>query len=198
MDYKDEQSKIPFYMTFPMQNLYLMEMEYEKDMERIKSLYPKDVRIIMPMIEERCDELEYEGSRIYDENPDVQMMTEEIMRLYEKIKKHLQDVEKESDDKERMSEEGVLKPDTSEKRKMVSDRSFSLFPPEGWEFPREVLDLSMTQMGRPPYPPPPPGRPHVPPSRPHCNDWLCSMVGVLFQDEVYRRRCRHRRCHRWW
>ena len=35
MNEPKEQGKIPFYMTFPMQNLYLMEQEYEKDLERM-------------------------------------------------------------------------------------------------------------------------------------------------------------------
>ena len=48
MDYREEQffrmqqfdtPKVPFYMSYPMQNLYLTEMEYEKDMERMKELY---------------------------------------------------------------------------------------------------------------------------------------------------------------
>ena len=43
MDYREEQflrmqqsdtPKVPFYMSYPMQNLYLTEMEYEKDMDR--------------------------------------------------------------------------------------------------------------------------------------------------------------------
>ena len=52
MDYREEQflrmqqsdtPKVPFYMSYPMQNLYLTEMEYEKDMDRMKELYPRDV-----------------------------------------------------------------------------------------------------------------------------------------------------------
>ena len=46
MDYNQEQffhaqfdvPKMPFYMSYPMQNLYLTEMEYEKDMDRMKRL----------------------------------------------------------------------------------------------------------------------------------------------------------------
>ncbi|MBR3771463.1 MAG: hypothetical protein IKL07_04280, partial [Clostridium sp.] len=30
------------------------------------------------------------------------------------------------------------------------------------------------------------------------NTWLRSLIGILFHDEIYRRRCRHRRCSRWW
>lgn len=51
MDYNQEQffraqfdvPKMPFYMSYPMQNLYLTEMEYEKDMDRMKELYPKEL-----------------------------------------------------------------------------------------------------------------------------------------------------------
>ena len=62
MDYREEQflrmqqsdtPKVPFYMSYPMQNLYLTEMEYEKDMDRMKELYPRDVSRIMDVIEER-------------------------------------------------------------------------------------------------------------------------------------------------
>ena len=57
MDYNQEQffrmqmdvPKMPFYMSYPMQNLYLTEMEYEKDMERMKELYPKEVKTIFFM-----------------------------------------------------------------------------------------------------------------------------------------------------
>lgn len=174
MEYRDEQAKIPFYMTFPMQNMYVMEMEYEKDMERMKSLYPNEVRKLMPIIEQRCDELEFEGSRIYDENPDAWMMQEEAMRLYEQISGQLEATSLPEEDS------GKTYP-------------FALNPPEGWEIPTRQEDMEMSQVRRRPSPPP-----HQRPPQKRCDDWLCSMVGVLFQDEVYRRRCRHRRCHRWW
>ena len=73
MDNRDSYiDKVPFYMTFPMQNLYVMEMEYERDIERMKALYPNEVSSILAEVEKRCDELEYEGSRIFDEEPDKQ------------------------------------------------------------------------------------------------------------------------------
>ena len=33
--------KIPFYMAYPMQDVYLSEIEYERDRERLKEMYPK-------------------------------------------------------------------------------------------------------------------------------------------------------------
>ena len=71
MDYTQEQlfrmqqfdgPRMPFYMSYPMQNLYLTEMEYEKDMDRMKELYPKEVKQITELVDEECDKMEYEGS----------------------------------------------------------------------------------------------------------------------------------------
>ena len=121
-----EYNKTPFYMTCAMQNMYMAEMEYEKDMERMKERYPKEVSAIQKMVEKRCDELEYEGSRIYDETPDRFMMEQEAMYIYD--------------------------------------------------------DILVAQHYR----------------RCEEDSWLCSLVHILFNQEVYRRRCKHRRCKRWW
>ena len=123
--------RTPFYMTYPMQNLYITEMEYEKDMERMKALYPSEVRELQRMVELRCDELEYEGSRMYDENPDRCMLEEEVWRLLERFLSQAEEMEAQN-------------------------------------------------------------------YRYHDHTWLRSLIGILFHDEMYRRRCRHRRCNRWW
>ena len=48
MDHNQESTmKTPFYMTYPMQNLYETEMEYERDMQRMKDLYPREVKKIL-------------------------------------------------------------------------------------------------------------------------------------------------------
>lgn len=113
--------RMPFYMSYPMQNLYLTEMEYEKDMERMKELYPKEVTRILEAVEEECDKMEYEGSLMFDEYPD-RFMTERIVEhIYEEIS-------------------------SGEKDKEL----------------------------------------------------VCSLIGVILSNEMYRRRCRHRRCRRWW
>ena len=77
--------KMPFYMTYPMQSMYLTEMEYEKDMERMKQYYPAETKEIMELVEQRLDQLEYEGSRIYDEEPDRLMIQMEIDGIYRKL-----------------------------------------------------------------------------------------------------------------
>ena len=46
---------------------------------------------------------------------------------------------------------------------------------------------------------PPPGHRPPPPPPPHGqNDHLRELIGVILNNEMYRRRCRHRRCRRWW
>lgn len=113
--------RMPFYMSYPMQNLYLTEMECEKDMERMKELYPKEVTGILEAVEEECDKMEYEGSLMFDEYPD-RFMTERIVEhIYEEIA-------------------------SEEKDKVL----------------------------------------------------ICNLIGVILSNEMYRRRCRHRRCRRWW
>lgn len=158
LDYNQEQffraqveiPKMPFYMSYPMQNLYLTEMEYEKDMERMKELYPRETRQILEVVEEECDKMEYEGSLMFDEYPDKLMLEMVVDRIYQN----------------------------------VAGKEPELEAEQYWG--------GMRPPGNNP-PPPPPG--HRPPPR---HDPLRSLIGVLLNNEMFRRRCRHRRCRRWW
>ncbi len=120
-------NRMPFYMTYPMQNLYLTEMEYEKDMERMKELYPREVKNIMEMVEEECDKMEYEGSLMFDEYPDRFMLEQITDRIADSVRE-----------------------------------------------PEHTMESSQRR------------------------DDLRNLIGVLLNHEMYRRRCRHRRCNRWW
>lgn len=200
MDYQNANTsaKVPFYMTYPLQNMYLMEMEYEKDMERMKALYPREVQLILPYVERRCDEMEYEGSRIYDENPDQQMMDDEVKRLYDEVRTALENqsgLQMERDNSVGAEREMEVM-ECGESAESGHCR-FNFNPPEGLLPPESSRQLQ-SMARRPHGHGPGQNHPHHQPSRQGCDGWLCSMVGVLFQDEVYRRRCRHRRCHRWW
>lgn len=151
--------KIPFYMSYPMQSLYLTEMEYEKDMDRMKELYPKGVRHILDAVEEECDKMEYEGSLMFDEYPDRYMLERVTDRIYEAVKKDDNDA-------------------------LVAEEISRLMPPGN--MPPQNRPMPPGSM--PPPPPPPPRR----------NDPLRDLIGVMLNNEMYRRRCRHRRCRRWW
>ncbi len=165
MDYNQEQffrmqqnalPKMPFYMSYPMQNLYLTEMEYEKDIERMKDLYPKEAKRILEYVEDECDKMEYEGSLMFDEYPDRLMVEMVVNRIYDNMQ----------------SEDSVAAEEYTNRK----DR---------WQ-------------GGPGMPPPPPGPGMMPPPPPPRDDPMRSLIGVILNNEMYRRRCRHRRCRRWW
>jgi hypothetical protein len=123
----------PYYLHDSMQNLYLTEMEYEKDMDRMKELYPHSVRRIVEQVEEACDRMEYEGSLMFDEYPDRLMIEQLIDRICRDMRQQ---------------------PD-----------------PNGSGEPGE------SKLDR---------------------DTMWELVGVILNNEMYRRRCRHRRYRRWW
>lgn len=174
-------AKMPFYMTYPMQNVFLEEAEYERDMERLKSMYPKEVRDIQELVEEECDKMEYEGSMMFDEVPDRLMLRQICQRICNKIMEQEQVNTIQNIDFEAEQYEDVEMKEHSVRGQQWGDGR----PP----------------MGLPPFRPPvgSPDRPpqHRPPqNRP--NNGLHNLVEVLLFHEMYNRRCRHRRCRRWW
>ena len=46
----------------------------EEEFSLMKSYYPETARRIQEKVEEECDLLDYEGSRLYDEHPDRYML----------------------------------------------------------------------------------------------------------------------------
>lgn len=170
-------------MTYPMQNLYLTEMEYEKDMERMKELYPREVRQLQEMVERRCDEMEYEGSRMYDENPDRYMLEREAKRLLEEFLRQNPQYGTLMPPPPRPEGPVPPRPETPPHPvappRPMPPRPEGPMPPR--PMPREEHELSVQQYGRR-----------------HEDGWLESLIHILFHDEIYRRRCRHRRCSRWW
>lgn len=145
MDYNQKeqwfymQQNNPFYMPYPMQmqSNYLSEMEYEKDLERMKELYPKDVKRVQKYVDEECDRMEYEGSIMFDEYPDRTMLSIVCKNIMDKIQNEESDKELESS------------------------------------------ELQEQRRGR-------------------RREGLSDLIEVLLYNEMYKRRCRRRRCNRWW
>ncbi len=175
--------QMPFYMSYPIQNIYLTEMEYERDMERMKELYPEEARQIQRLVEEECDRMEYEGSMMFDEYPDRLMLKLICERIYQTATQPQETEEQE------ISEMSVEQQDS--RRRPGGPPGWPPGPP-GWPPPPPPP-------GPPGWPPPPgrpPGPPPPPPGRP--NNGLGSLIEVLLYNEMYKRRCRHNRCRRWW
>ena len=139
--------KIPFYMAYPMQDVYLSEIEYERDRERLKEMYPKEAKRIQRVVEEECDKMEYDGSLMFDEYPDRVMVQKLCDDIYNKVYDNT----------------------TAE----VETEQYKDRRPGG---------------GFPPPPPPPPRR----------DRGGRDLIEILLFDEMFRRRCRHNRCRRFW
>lgn len=139
--------KIPFYMAYPMQDVYLSEIEYERDRERLKEMYPKEAKRIQRVVEEECDKMEYDGSLMFDEYPDRVMVQKLCDDIYNKVYDNT----------------------TAE----VETEQYKDRRPGG---------------GYPPPPPPPP----------HRDRGGRNLIEILLFDEMFRRRCRHNRCRRFW
>lgn len=74
-----------FYNTFPFEDYIKNNEDYEKDIERIKELCPFELRELLAAVEKRCDELEFEGSRIFDEEPDRMMIMQEADKIADSL-----------------------------------------------------------------------------------------------------------------
>lgn len=138
--------KKPFYEAYPLQSLYMTELEYERDMERMKELYPSDAKRILEYVEDECDRMEYEGSLMFDEYPDRFMLRRICDSVYDKM----------SD-----AREGVPAAEAEES---------------------ETVEVLKQQRRR----------------RDNQNDGLYHLIEVLLYNEMYKRRCRYKRCRRWW
>ena len=134
-------------MAYPMQDVYLSEIEYERDRERLKEMYPKEAKRIQRVVEEECDKMEYDGSLMFDEYPDRVMVQKLCDDIYNKV-----------------YDNTTAEVETEQYR----DRR-----PGG---------------GFPPPPPPPPRR----------DRGGRDLIEILLFDEMFRRRCRHNRCRRFW
>ncbi len=226
MDYKQElfyraseqdMSKMPFYMAYPMQTVYMEELEYEQDMQKLKNMYPKEVRAIQAMVEEECDKMEYDGSLMFDEYPDKLMLSQIVKRIYNNMsvsKTDIQEFQPGAYEAEQY-EEGQYPPSGS----MPPSPSSYEGSLQAEELPLEGKLISQSPPRRPGGPswgpggsggpgwgpgpgssgpggpgwgpgPGPSGPPHYHPLR--------NMIEVLLYNEMYQRRCRHKRCRRWW
>lgn len=176
-----DMKKVPFYMTYPMQNVFLEEMEYERDMESMKRMYPVEARAVQELVEEECDKLEYEGSMMFDEYPDRLMLKVICERIYQNaMQPQIAEQELQPDqqlpyhlkpaaEQEALSELNGQQPDQalSHEQELSQDQGLS----EETEMTHEqepVRDQVLTAEqveeqnyrrgpGRPPGPPPPPG-----------------------------------------
>lgn len=191
--------KMPFYMAYPMQTVYLEELEYEKDMQKLKDLYPKEVRSIQTMVEDECDKMEYDGSLMFDEYPDRMMLDRIVKRIYDGVSvTKTEAVDFEAEQYELVNMRGQY----GEEQNILGQ-----YEAEQYENGMQAEELPLegrlvAQRGGPDRNRNPDWgrRPGWEPGRnPSGKDnGLKNLIEVLLFNEMYQRRCRHRRCRRWW
>lgn len=73
---------VPLYPLYGYDN----SEEADRDMEYMKQLYPSSAKMIQREINKECDQLEYDGSFMFDEYPDKISLDRIIDRVYDKVK----------------------------------------------------------------------------------------------------------------
>lgn len=75
-------------MGIPLYPLYGYDNsdDLDRDLEYMKQLYPSLARNILPYVEDECDQMEYEGSMMFDEYPDRFGIDRIVDRIYDKVK----------------------------------------------------------------------------------------------------------------
>ncbi len=62
--------------------MYPEEAAYETDFRKLQELFPREAREIQVYIKEQCDQMEYEGSAMFDEYPDRYTIESVCKKVY--------------------------------------------------------------------------------------------------------------------
>ena len=79
------ETKLPYYMMYPLPNLFDEDKIERRDYEYLKSMYPEMAKIILPYVEDECERYEYEESMIYDEYPDKLQLRLMSRRIFDRV-----------------------------------------------------------------------------------------------------------------
>jgi hypothetical protein len=92
---------IPFHQVYHMSaDVTYLSIE-EREMQKLKDMYPKMARNIQEHIEEACDKMEYDGSLMFDETPDRTMLRSICTSIYEQMKNYYE-IEEEDQETDEM------------------------------------------------------------------------------------------------
>lgn len=83
----------PFYMAYGKAVNYERERIQEREFALMKSYYPEAAKKIQNKVEEECQLLDYEGSRLYDEYPDKFMMHQLFTQIRDQMAGEIQSQE---------------------------------------------------------------------------------------------------------
>ena len=145
----------PFYLSYPLP--YDTEEAVGREWEILKSWYSDEVLQMQVAVERACDELDYEGSWIYDEYPDRGRMEREQLKIQKRLL--LRQEERNPLSQESGKGQGGL-PQKNGQRGILQEDEVSV----------ETAAREKRGIGE--------------------------LLQVLWYNEVFRRRCRRRKCRR--
>lgn len=76
----------PFFLQPEFSEIVEEQKQTERELRMMKSMYPLAARTLLPVVEEECDKMEYEGSPMYDEYPDPTTIYNIQDRIYQQVK----------------------------------------------------------------------------------------------------------------
>lgn len=68
-------------------DFYEQERFANQELRRFRANYPENAALIQNYVEDACDRMDYEGSRMYDEYPDRYMLKKNCASISNRIKK---------------------------------------------------------------------------------------------------------------
>lgn len=80
----------PFYVAYANPALYDGERIQEQEFALMKSYYPRAAGRIQEKVEEECQLLDYEGSRLYDEYPDKFMLRQLCRQIRRQVESEME------------------------------------------------------------------------------------------------------------
>ena len=178
------QMQYPFMYPYP--DLYMSEMETERDLQYLQQMYPADAKRMQKKVEEELDKLEYEGSMMYDEYPDRVSM----LLICDRIEKALAREDAERQAKEEADRDSDMR--SGANADMRSDMRPDMRPGmdsgmrSDMEPEEEMNAMDMRRRGRG-------DRDDYRFDRGRRN-----LLEVLLYNEMHKRRCKRRQCRRFW
>ena len=71
----------------PREEILGQERVMQQDMRRLRANYPENAAYIQCYVEDACDRMDYEGSRMYDEHPYKYMMRKVCDSIHSQIRR---------------------------------------------------------------------------------------------------------------
>ncbi len=174
---QDSDSVLPPYPFYGYDN----SEELDKDVEYMKSLYSRTLKMLQKEVEEECDKLEYAGSCMFDAFPDQVHLGTIIDNIYDRMQNMGWDVQMEQIGRPN------YRPPMPPPRPMPCQGN-NCPPPPSCQGP---FCPPPPRPSRPPMPPKPDYRPD---GRP---DWMRDLIASLLYNEMIHRRRRYRSRNRW-